>query len=228
MKSLSRAGHAALAAVLGLVGGEAMAATPVAPAPTAAQPAPPAAPVGLAVVVFPAKDARKLTVTSPAFADGGDIPTDNTRWGANIFPGLTWTKSPGVRSYVVVMQDADVNYQGGPLLHWTMYAIAAAVTALAPGMAAPPSGASYGPNVRGPDQPYMGPHTPVGARHHYHFAVLGLDRAIPVDPQLSWNALASDIAGHVVASGEVVGIGQAPPGAQQTTPTPPAPKTAAP
>jgi para-nitrobenzyl esterase len=169
------------------------------------------APVGLALAVFPAKGGKTLKVTSQAFADGGDIPMANTRWGANVFPGLAWGKGPyGTMSFVVIMQDADVTFRGGPLLHWTMYAIPAAVTKLAAGMTDPPPGASYGPNVRGPDQAYMGPHTPAGAKHHYHFAVLALDREIPVDPALTYDALAGDISGHVLASGEVVGLGHAP------------------
>ena len=184
----------------------------------------PAAPVGLALVVFPAKGGKTLKVTSPSFADGADIPMANTRWGANVFPGLDWGKGPyGTRSFVVIMQDADVNFRGGPLLHWTMYAIPAAVTKLAGGMNDPPAGASYGPNVRGPNQAYMGPHTPPGAKHHYHFAVLALDHEIPIDPALTYDALAADITGHVLASGEVVGLGHAPPGALPATPVPPAP-----
>jgi para-nitrobenzyl esterase len=193
--------------------------------PTAAsQASAPAAPVGLALAVFPAKGGKTLKITSPAFADGGDIPMANTRWGANVFPGLAWGKGPyGTRSFVVIMQDADVNFRGGPLLHWTMYAIPAAVTKLAAGMKDPPTGASYGPNVRASNQPYMGPHTPPGAKHRYHFAVLALDREIPVDPTLSYDALAADISGHVLASGEAVGLGHAPPDALPATPVPATP-----
>jgi para-nitrobenzyl esterase len=180
---------------------------------------PPAAPVGLATAVFPAKAGRALKVTTPAFADGGDIPFENTRYRGNIFPGLAWTKGPkGTKSYAIVMQDADVNFRGGPLLHWTMYDIPAGVTKLDAGMTTPPAGSSYGPNVRGPSQAYMGPHTPPGTKHHYHFAVLALDQVVPADPALTYDALAAAIGGHVLASGEVVGLGQADPNALQPTP----------
>lgn len=190
--------------------------------PAAAQP--PAAPVGLALAVFPAKGGKTLSVASPAFANGADIPMENTRWGANIFPGLDWSKGPyGTKSFVVIMQDADVNFRGGPLLHWSMYAIPAGVTKLAVGMKDPPAGASYGPNVRGPNQAYLGPHTPPGAKHHYHFAILALEREIPVDPALGYDALAADIKGHVLASGEAVGLGHAPPDALPATPVPATP-----
>jgi Raf kinase inhibitor-like YbhB/YbcL family protein len=148
----------------------------------------------------------------------------NTRYGANIFPGLAWGKGPyGTRSFAVIMQDADVNFRGGPLLHWSLYAIPAGVTKLDAGMTQPPAGSSYGPNVRGASQAYLGPHTPPGPKHHYHFAVLALDHEIAVDPVMTYDALAAQIVGHVLASGEVVGLGHADPSALPATPVPASP-----
>jgi Raf kinase inhibitor-like YbhB/YbcL family protein len=179
----------------------------------------PAAPVGLALTVFPAKSGKTLAVTSPAFKQDGDIPFENTQYRGNVFPGLTWGKGPyGTRSFVVIMQDADVNFHGGPLLHWSMYAIPAGVTKLPAGMTAPPAGASFGPNVRGPNHAYMGPHTPPGPKHHYHFQVFALDADVPADPALSYDALAAAMTGHVLASGELVGLGQADPNAPPRAP----------
>lgn len=200
----------------------ATAALALAAPPLAMAQSPSPAPVGLAMTVFPAKDGKTLKVTTPAFADGGDIPFENTRYRGNIFPGLAWTKGPrGTKSYAVIMQDADVNFRGGPLLHWTMYDIPATATKLDAGMTTPPAGSSYGPNVRGPNQAYFGPHTPPGARHHYHFAIFALDQSIPVDPALTYDAMAAAMQGHVLASGEVVGIGQADPSALPATPVAP-------
>lgn len=198
--------------------------TPAAPPPLA----PSAAAPGLAIANFPANHGTKLIVTSPAFQEQGDIPLENTRYRGNVFPGLKWTHGPyGTRSFVVVMQDADVNFRGGPLLHWSMYAIPGGVTQLDPGMTAPPPGASFGPNVRGPNNAYMGPRTPPGPKHHYHFAVFALDREIAVDPSLTYDALAADMTGHVLASGEVIGLGHADPDAKPpaapAAPAPPAP-----
>jgi para-nitrobenzyl esterase len=187
-----------------------------------AQPAPPPAAPGLALTNFPAKDGKTLTVTSPAIQPGGDIPFENTQYRGNIFPGLAWTKGPhGTKSYVVILQDADVNFHGGPLLHWTMYDIPG--TKLDAGLTAPPKGASFGPNVRGKSQAYMGPHTPPGAKHHYHFEVFALDQVIPADPALTYDALAAAMTGHVLASGELIGLGQADPTAPPRTPPAAAP-----
>jgi para-nitrobenzyl esterase len=200
------------------------AATSTSAPPTSAPPtsAPPTS-AGLAIDSFAASKGNKLVVTSPAFQNLGDIPLENTMYRGNVFPGLKWTHGPyGTRSFVVIMQDADVHFRGGPLLHWSMYAIPGGATHLDPGMKTPPPGASFGPNVRAPNQAYMGPHTPPGPKHHYHFQVFALDRDIPVDPALTYDALAADMTGHVLASGEVIGLGHADPDALKANPAPPA------
>ena len=149
---------AAAAAVLSVV---------AAPAPRAQEP-PTATEAGaslLALVNLPASSGAKLTVTSPAFATGADIPFENTQYKGNIFPGLAWTKGPaGTKSYTVIMQDGDAMRNGAPIFHWSLLNIPASVTKLDAAMAAPPAGAEYGPNIRGAAQPYMGPRTPAGSR----------------------------------------------------------------
>ena len=63
-----------------------------------AQAAPPKDPeVGLAQLALtnaPAKNNAKLTVTTPAFKNMGDIPFENTQYQGNVFPGLEWTAGP--------------------------------------------------------------------------------------------------------------------------------------
>ena len=180
-----------------------------------AQQPPPATEVGaaqLALLTFPAKNAAKLTVTSPAFAAGGDIPFENTQYRGNVFPGLSWTAGPsGTKAYVVILQDLDAMSRGAPILHWTMVNIPATVTKLDPAITSPPAGAQYGPNIRGPNQAYMGPRTPAGPKHRYHFQVFALDAVIPQEASTTYAAMADAIEGHVLASGEVIGLGQVAP-----------------
>ena len=79
----------------------ALAATVLATAPAIAQAPPPAEERGLpmsALVNLPAKDSVKLTVSSPAFKTGGDIPFENTQYQGNKFPGLEWTRGPAATS----------------------------------------------------------------------------------------------------------------------------------
>jgi para-nitrobenzyl esterase len=166
----------------------------------------------LALVNLPANGGAKLTVTSPAFKSGGDIPFENTQYNGNIFPGLSWTKGPAAtKVYVVIMQDGDAIRNGAPIFHWSLLNIPAAVTKLDAAMAAPPAGAEYGPNMRGASQAYMGPHTPAGPKHRYHLQLFALDTTIPKEAAASYDALITAMKGHVLASGELVGLGQAPP-----------------
>jgi Raf kinase inhibitor-like YbhB/YbcL family protein len=101
--------------------------------------------------------------------------------------------------------------RGAPILHWTMFDVPSSVTTLAPAMKDPPAGAKYGANMRGTAQPYTGPHTPVGPKHRYHFQVFALDAPLGLDAGATLENLVAGMKGHVLASGEVVGLGQAPP-----------------
>ena len=199
---------AAAAAAL-LVAGAALA------QPPAGAPAAPA-PQQAALAALPAKAGAKLTVTTPAWQNGADIPFVNTQYRGNVFPGLTWTAGPaGTRSYAIIMQDTD-GPGGRIILHWTMWNIPGNVTSLPAGMAADakPAGSVYGPNYSGPSQPYLGPRTPAGPKHNYHIQVFALDTALPTDPPITaLPALIAAMSGHVLASGEVVGLGSVDPDA---------------
>ncbi len=176
---------------------------------------PPATEVGLAALALttiPAKGGAKLTVTTPAFAAGADIPMVNTQYGTNAFPGLLWTAGPSTtQSYVIIMQDTDGVRQGVPFLHWTMFNIPATITKIDPGATVPPAGASNGPNYRGANQFYLGPRTPVGPKHRYHIQVFALDTTLPADAAATYASITAAMKDHVLASGEIIGLGSAPP-----------------
>lgn len=183
--------------------------------PAFAQAPPPANEVGLqssALVTLPAKGGATLTVTSPAFKNMGDIPFENTQYQGNKFPGLEWTAGPaGTKSYVVIMQDTDGMIRNAPILHWTMFNITG--TKLEAGMTAVPAGSNYGPNMRGPNQAYMGPRTPPGPKHRYHLQVFALDTMLPADAGATYDSLTAAMKDHVLASGQIIGLGQADPNA---------------
>jgi para-nitrobenzyl esterase len=175
-----------------------------------------------ALVEFPAKGSAKLTVTTPAWQDGGNIPYENTQYRGNVFPGLAWTRGPSAtKSYVVIMQDTGAIVRGAPILHWTLYNIPASVTKLEAAMPATgnPPGSSYGPNIRASAQSYMGPRTPAGPKHPYHLQVFALDSTIPAKTDITYDELTGAMKDHVLASGEVVGMGSVDP-----TAPPPAPR----
>ncbi|MEO7358957.1 MAG: YbhB/YbcL family Raf kinase inhibitor-like protein [Gemmatimonadaceae bacterium] len=164
---------------------------------------------GLAIANLTAKSSTKITVTSPAFTPGGDIPFENTQYKGNTFPGLSWSAGPAeTKTYAIIMQDGDGARNGEPFLHWTVFNIAPTTTKLDPGMAAVPTGAQYGPNYKGTNQPYLGPRTPAGPKHRYHLQVFALDASLTLDPTANYAALIAAMNGHVLASGELIGLGQ--------------------
>ena len=158
----------------------------------------------LALAVLQAEKHGTLTVTSPAFKNGGEIPEANTQYGKNIFPGLAWTAGPaGSRSYVVMIQGEA--YGAGPTtIQFSLFNIPAAVTTLSAGMSSPPAGAVYGPNVHGANKPYAGPHTHTGDRHGYHIEVFALDTQLQVPATVNFDGLMAAMRGHVLASGDLI------------------------
>jgi len=205
----------ALAAALGL------AAPAFAQSPPPVDPAPGAS--VLAIATMPGKE--KLTVTTPGWKDGEDIPFKYTQYQGNTFPGLEWSKGPeGTKSYAIIMQDSAFVMRGGsPILHWSIVNIPASVTKLPEGMAPEekPEGSIYGPNYQGTGKPYLGPRTPPGPKHRYHMQVLALDTTLPADfAPKSYDELIEPLKGHVLAAGEVVGLGQVDPSAPPRAPRP--------
>jgi para-nitrobenzyl esterase len=149
----------------------------------------------------------KLTVTSPAFKEGADIPYENTQYRGNLFPGLNWTKGPaGTRSYVVMVQAASLERpdQAGSI-HLTLFNIPASVTGLKAGMSDPPAGSTYGPNIHGFNHAYAGPHTHTATPSGYHYEVFALDTTLDLAPATNFDPIVDAMNGHVLASGEVMG-----------------------
>jgi Raf kinase inhibitor-like YbhB/YbcL family protein len=167
----------------------------------------------LAIGEVPARNGAKLTITSPAFLDGKDIPGENTQYQFNLFPGLNWSAGPaGTKSYVVILQDAEIAMENGaPNLYFSIYNIPAAVTSLKRNFdpKRPPQGATYGPNYYGRSQSYLGPRVPPGPKHHFHFEVFAMDDVLNNENIANYDDLVNSMRGHVLASGAIVGVSSA-------------------
>jgi len=160
----------------------------------------------LVILAHPAANNIKLSVTTPAYQNGADMPYENTQYRGNIFPGLNWSAGPkGTKSYVLVMQ--GVLPKGDMTsIHFTLFNVPANVTGLPAGLTMPPEGSTYGVNVHGANQAYSGPHTHTPAKQAYHLQVLALDTVIDSSAKSNFPALEAAMDGHVLASGEVVGM----------------------
>ena len=133
-------------------------------------------------------------------------------WGKSISPSVKWTKGPAAtKSYAVLMEDADAHTGNPdvPITHWLSFNIPATTTTLPGGLASGgagvPAGMLFANNItRKPA--YFGPRTPPKSTHHYHLEVLAIDTTVPLMEGATRADVAAAISGHVVGTGEVVGL----------------------
>jgi Raf kinase inhibitor-like YbhB/YbcL family protein len=148
---------------------------------------------------------RVMTLTSPAFTDGGVIPIKHAQPGHDVSPPLTWSGAPdSTVSFVLIVHDANAAVGDGldDVLHWMIWNIPGTATSLPEGMPQGPvvqlpgaevavaggrgGGGGGGGGVRqisvsGPY--YRGPAAPAsGPPHHYVFELYALDTTINVQP----------------------------------------------
>jgi Raf kinase inhibitor-like YbhB/YbcL family protein len=147
------------------------------------------------------KGKATLKVSSPALQDGAPIPEEFTSYGKNVSPPLHWSRAPyGSHSFALVLEDPDAP-MASPFVHWIMWSIPLASTAFKAGET--PAGAVQGKMGVG-KVGYFGPRPPPGPAHHYHFEVFALDQTPDLKSDADFKALTAAMAGHVLASGELV------------------------
>ena len=154
------------------------------------------------------KGAGSLAVSSPDFAAGAMIPARHTSYGQSVSPALAWSGAPAAtRSFALIVQDPDAPTPK-PFVHWMLWNLPGSAAGLADG--AVPDGARQGKLMFVGTVGYMGPRPPAGPAHHYHFQVFALDRPLETPQGAELPALTAAMAGHVLASGELVALSQKP------------------
>ncbi|MHB9858318.1 YbhB/YbcL family Raf kinase inhibitor-like protein [Streptomyces sp. YIM S03343] len=146
--------------------------------------------------------ARRITVSSSAFAEDGTVPRRHTCDGADVSPPLAFSGVPeGAAGLTVLVEDPDA--PRGTFTHWLLWDADPHETRWAAGTA--PRGAVQGRNGFGKNS-YGGPCPPRGsAPHHYVFTVYATDRALGLAPGASADTLKRALEGHVLASGTLTG-----------------------
>ncbi len=148
-----------------------------------------------------------LTLTSPAFADGGEIPRVHTCEGEDTSPPLQWQGAPsGTRSFALIVDDPDAPDPAAPKMtwvHWVLYNLPAHTAALAAAVAALPNGTGEGLNDWGRPG-YGGPCPPIG-RHRYFHKLYALDTLLPDLGNPTKAQLEAAMAGHVLGEATLVG-----------------------
>lgn len=150
---------------------------------------------------------QAITVTSPAFTDGGAMPKSSAGKGVgdNASPVLHWDGlPPQTRQVVLIIDDIDVPLPR-PLLH-TVAVIEPTVTGVTAGSLQPQT-----PGIRFiradlGHHGYAGPRPIIGhGPHHYRFHVFALDEPI-AESVSSAKALLAAMRGHVLARGLLTGV----------------------
>lgn len=151
------------------------------------------------------KAAGKLSVSSPEFKAGEQIPLANSGYGDNKQPSIAWRGTARAASYAVLVEDPDSG-GGAPFVHWVVYDIPGTALALTQASMA----GTVGTNGKGATA-WWGPRPPAGTGlHHYHVQVFALDTKLGLKPGASRDQVVAAMSGHVVAKGDLVGTYPAP------------------
>jgi Raf kinase inhibitor-like YbhB/YbcL family protein len=147
-----------------------------------------------------------MQLTSTAFTNGVEIPSEYSCDGRNISPELSWSGAPPEsKSFVLIMHDPDAPMPNG-FTHWLVYNIPANIDHLAenaPNQDQLPGGGIQGKNASG-KYGYTGPCPPSGT-HRYYFRLYALDAIL--NPSVGGNKESLEMAmrGHILAEGELMG-----------------------
>lgn len=149
--------------------------------------------------IFNMNAASSISITSPAFQAGGDIPAKFTCNGTNISPELQISGVPSeAKSLVLIVDDPDA--PNGLFNHWLVWNIDPKTTRVAEKSA--PAAAVQGTNDFGKSN-YGGPCPPSGT-HRYFFKIFALDTKLESKPSAHRAKLDAAMRGHILAEGELM------------------------
>ena len=144
--------------------------------------------------------ASSISITSPSFQAGGDIPTKFTCNGTNVSPELQISSVPNeAKSLVLIVDDPDA--PRGLFTHWIVWNIDPKTTRMAENSA--PTAGVQGINDFG-KRNYGGPCPPSGT-HRYFFKIFALDTKLELKPGARRAELDAAMRGHILAQGELMG-----------------------
>lgn len=152
---------------------------------------------------------NELKLSSSAFAADGAIPSKHTGEGVDVSPALSWSNAPeGTKGYALICHDPDaplISANGTyGFVHWTLYNIPGAVTALEEGS----DQYTQGQNNFGKSG-YNGPLPPEGhGQHKYYFWIIALDAELDLPAGLTLWELLAKVEPHALAMNRLIGTYQ--------------------
>lgn len=159
------------------------------------------------VPVLPLHAEQVMTISSPSFSNGGDIPKKFTCDGADVSPQLSWSGAPSsTKSFALLSDDPDA--PAGTWNHWAIWNIPANLRGLPEGVpknAHLADGTAQGVNDF-KKSGYNGPCPPAGKPHRYYFKLFALDQGVELNNQDAGKPeLEKAMKGHILAQAEWMG-----------------------
>lgn len=142
--------------------------------------------------------AGSMQLTSPAFAEGGEIPAKYGCSGEDVSPPLAWTDVPEeVDSFVLIVTDPDA----GGFVHWVLTDIPGHVRELPEG-----SGDNAGiPGRNGFGRTGWGGPCPPSGVHRYVFELLAVAEPLVLGGEPTESRVRGAAEGRTVARAELSG-----------------------
>ena len=143
-----------------------------------------------------------LTLTCPAFIQGGPIAPLHTCDGMDTSPALQWSHTPPeTSSFILLMEDADA--PNGPVTHWVLFDIPGSAEGLAEqevSIGIPGRNDLHHEGYTGPCPP------PRGSEHRYVLRLYALDMASLGLPRgAPRREVENAMRGHVLEQAELMG-----------------------
>lgn len=147
----------------------------------------------------------KIEFKSPAFRDGGMIPSEYTCDGENISPLLEWSGIPQeTKSLALIADDPDAPV--GDWVHWVIYDLPPDLMhlpAAVPKIEKLAFGGIQGRTDFG-NIGYGGP-CPPGGTHRYFFKLYALDKVLGLAAGATKKELLKAMQGHILAEAQLMG-----------------------
>ena len=151
-----------------------------------------------------------LSISSPAFQDGGEIPASFTCEGRDLSPALVFAGVPAeTKSLALIVDDPDAPDPAAPKMtyvHWVLFDLPPDAAGLPEGVTSLPAGTKEGLNDW-KRTGYGGPCPPIG-RHRYFFKLYALDSTLSHLDKPTKPELLAAMQGHILAEAQIVGTYQ--------------------
>lgn len=147
-----------------------------------------------------------MSLTSPHFAQSGNIPSECTCDGANLSPAFAWSGVPkGTQSLLLMCDDPDA--PSGIFHHWALYGVPPDWSGLPLAFASRPAVKGVRQAINDFGRPgYSGPCPPRGDEPHaYHFRLSVLSGHIEARPSARCVEVRRRAAPLEIAAAELVG-----------------------